>query len=439
MSSFRQQHMDLNWHELAGVDNNVPAVNASLSSKAALVGRVGTMMLSVGTGAWRVRAAMNKICRALGIVCSADIGLLTIVYTCIEKDESLTNEMTLRTTGVNTDKLTMLEHFADGFSEKAETNTVGQFLDELDKIEKAPAGHNAFSIASAAALACGCFTFLLGGGPVEMALAFFGSWVGQFVRKKLIERRITLLANIICSAAAACCVYMIGLTVAGLFGISDIHQSGYICSMLFVIPGFPLITGCFDLAKLEMRSGIERLTYAVIIITIATMTGWLTAMMLGFYPNTFPEYSVAPTIKLVIRLVTSFLAVYGFSFLFNSPRKLSALAGLVGMFANVIRLELIDFALVPVPVAAFIGTFTAGILATVIRKHAGYPRITITVPSIVIMVPGMYLYKAFYYLGQSGTTEAGKWISDAFLIIISISLGLITARMLTDTNFRKSS
>ena len=31
--------------------------------------------------------------------------------------------------------------------------------------------------------------------------------------------------------------------------------------MLFIIPGFPFITSGIDLAKLDLRSGLERLAY----------------------------------------------------------------------------------------------------------------------------------------------------------------------------------
>ena len=52
---------------------------------------------------------MNKISRALNITCNADIGLLSIEYTCIENGETYTNALSLNTTGVNTDKLNSLE------------------------------------------------------------------------------------------------------------------------------------------------------------------------------------------------------------------------------------------------------------------------------------------------------------------------------------------
>ena len=109
-----------------------------------------------------------------------------------------------------------------------------------------------------------------------MFCAFVGAGIGNFVRCKLGKHHFTLFLCIFVSVTSACLVY------AGLFevmklilGVSEQHEAGYICSMLFIIPGFPFITSGIDLVKLDMRSGLERLTYAIIIITVATMTAGL--------------------------------------------------------------------------------------------------------------------------------------------------------------------
>ena len=440
MSEFRNQHMSIQWHDIIDADNIVPASEASLKEKSSLVGRVGMMMLSVGTGAWRVRASMNKIARALHITCNADIGLLSIEYTCVDGSETYTNALSLSNTGINTDKLDALEFFADGFTERAGKYSVEQFHRILDKFQDLPANYKAINLALASALACCGFTFLLGGGIVEMILAFFGAGVGQFVRKKLLERHITLLANVTVGVAAACFTYVGLMKLAELvLNISEVHQAGYICSMLFIIPGFPLITGGIDLSKLDLRSGLERITYALIIIFTATLTGWLCALLCNFAPSDFEELTMSPVLRLVLRLVTSFCGVYGFSFLYNSKRKMAFTAGLIGMVANTIRLELIDFTDIPVSFAAFIGALSAGLIASAIKKKIGYPRITLTVPSIVIMVPGMFMYKGIYYIGLNDISQGGLWLSKAVLIVAALPLGLIFARILTDKNFRKSS
>lgn len=440
MSKFRKQHMTIDWHEMLDSDSCESAINANLKEKATLVGRVGLMMLSVGTGAWRVRASMNKISRALNIVCNADIGLLAIEFTCVENSESYTSALSLRTTGINTDKLNALEFFADEFGKRAEKYSVEQFHRILDKIQEMPMNYKAWNLMLASAIASCGFTFLLGGGIIEMILAFCGAGIGQFVRKKFIENHITLLANVTAGAAAACCTYVILFKLAELiFGISEVHQSGYICSMLFVIPGFPLITGGIDLAKLDLRSGIERIAYSVLIIAMATLTGWLTAMIFNFQPSDFAELKIDPYIKILFRMAASFFGVYGFSFLFNSTRKMAVTAGIIGMIANTLRLELIDFTNIPISAAAFIGAFSAGLFASLIKAKVGYPRITLTVPAIVIMVPGMFLYKGIYYIGLNDFDNGGMWLIKAILIITALPLGLIFARILTDKNFRKSS
>ncbi len=440
MSQFRKQHMPIAWHEIIESENNTPAINASLKEKATLVGRIGLMMLSVGTGAWRVRASMNKVSRALGITCTADIGLLAIAYTCIENGETYTNALSINTTGVNTDRLDYLENLTDSFQQKAGKYSVEQFHQILDKIQKLPPNYKAWNLGLASALACCAFTFLLGGGIVEMICAFFGAGVGNFIRKLLLEKHITLIANVSIGVASACCVYVLLLNLAEIIlGVSSVHQAGYICSMLFVIPGFPLITGGLDLAKLDLRSGLERITYALLIIVTATLTGWITATIFKFYPSEFTEMQISPILMLVLRLLTSFCGVYGFSLMFNSPRKMAFTAGIIGMIANTLRLEIIDFTSIPVSVAAFIGAFCAGLLASAIKKKIGFPRITITVPSIVIMVPGMFMYKGIYYMALNDIQTGALWLTKALLIVLALPLGLIFARILTDKNFRQSS
>jgi uncharacterized membrane protein YjjB (DUF3815 family) len=52
------------------------------------------------------------------------------------------------------------------------------------------------------------------------------------------------------------------------------------------------------------------------------------------------------------------------------------------------------------------------------------------------MVPGLYLYKAVYNLGNMDLSAASSWFASALLIIFALPLGLIFARILTDKTFR---
>ena len=434
----RKNHMDILWHEYtdAGGENR-PVTEASLTEKASIIGRVGIMLLSCGTGAWRVRSSMNTLAEVMGITCTADIGLMSIEYTCFDGEDGYTQALCLTNTGVNTSKLNRLEKFIRNFEKEGKHISGEQLHQLLDEIEKIHGLYSPVALGMAAALACGGFTFLLGGGPIEMLCAFIGAGVGNYVRCKLTKHHFTLFLCIVSSVSLACFTYAGFLKLAEiLWGISVQHEAGYICAMLFIIPGFPFITSGIDLAKMDMRSGMERLAYAILVILVATMAAWIMALILHLQPVDFPKICLTSEEQVIFRLLASFCGVFGFSIMFNSPPGLAAVAAGIGALANTLRLEFVDLTGMPPAVAAFIGALTAGILASLIKNRAGYPRISVTVPSIVIMVPGLYLYRGFYNLGMMSLSVSASWFASAMLIVMALPLGLIFARILTDRSFR---
>lgn len=380
---------------------------------------------------------MNTLAEVMGITCTADIGLMSIEYTCFDGEDGYTQALCLTNTGVNTSKLNRLEKFIRNFEKEGKHISGEQLHQLLDKIEEIHGLYSPVALGMAAALACGGFTFLLGGGPIEILCAFIGAGVGNYVRCKLTKHHFTLFLCIVSSVSLACFTYAGFLKLAEiLWGISVQHEAGYICAMLFIIPGFPFITSGIDLAKLDMRSGIERFAYAILVILVATMAAWIMALILHLQPVDFPKICLTSEEQVIFRLLASFCGVFGFSIMFNSPPGLAAVAAGIGAVANTLRLEFVDLTGMPPAVAAFIGALTAGILASLIKNRAGYPRISVTVPSIVIMVPGLYLYRGFYNLGMMSLSVSASWFASAMLIVMALPLGLIFARILTDRSFR---
>ena len=432
-----KNHMEIPWHDYTSDDSNTLIKESGLIEKASVIGRVGLIMLSCGTGAWRVRTSMNKLSKELHVTCTVDVGLMSIEFNCFDGKDCVSQSLSIANTGVNTSKLYRMEQFVDNFPKEDAHLTGEEIHKRLDEIEKIHTLYSPVKLGLAAALACCGFTFLLGGGPIEMLFAFIAAGVGNIVRTKLIKHHFTLFLNIAASISIACLVYAICFNVAeSVFGIAHVHEAGYICSMLFIIPGFPFITSGIDLAKLDLRSGLERLTYSIIIILVATMFAWIMALLLKLQPQDFTTIHMSKILLLVLRIITSFCGVFGFSIMFNSSIPMAATAACIGAVANTLRLELIDFTHMPYSVAAFIGALTAGLLASFIKSNNGYPRISLTVPSIVIMVPGLYLYRAIYNFGIMSLTEAVSWFSLAIMIIMALPLGLIFARILTDKTFR---
>lgn len=431
-------HMRIRWQDFFTSDNITPAKNATLAERSVIVGHIGMMLLSCGTGAWRVRSAMNTIARCLDMTCSTDIGLVSIEYTCVDADgKSYTQALSLPSTGVNTTKLDRMENFVSQFKKDNGNWTIGQIHNRLEEISTMKSQYAPWQVGLAAGLACAGFIFLLGGGIFEVICAFFGAGCGNYIRRKMIDRHLTILANITVAVAVACAVYVGSFYLIRLFyPVSLHHLDGYIGAMLFVIPGFPFITSGLDISKLDMRSGLERMAYAIMIIVVATAVGWVMALILNLHPQNFEKLGLTPLVLTLLRLVASFCGVFGFSIMFNSKITMATVAGISGAIANTLRLSLVDWSNVPPAVAAFIGAFVAGMLASIIRRKTGFPRIAITVPSIVIMVPGLYMYRAMFNLGLTSLNAGAFWMVQALMIVICLPLGLIAARILMDKDWR---
>ena len=129
-------HMRIPWHDYTRKSIGHPITEASLSEKASIIGRTGIMLLSCGTGAWRVRSSMNTLARELGITCTADIGLLSIEYTCIDGGNCYTESLCLFNTGVNTSKLYRMEEFVNKFAENCKKMSGDELHTLLDRIHE---------------------------------------------------------------------------------------------------------------------------------------------------------------------------------------------------------------------------------------------------------------------------------------------------------------
>lgn len=539
-------------------DWDKPIADAGIAAKASVIVRVGMLDLGAGTGSFRVREMMHRIAYPLNVHVRADVNLTDIQATCTDGKDRITEVVNLPTTGVNTERIWLLEHFADWFSVNLGTGSMYhretkvsaglmQHLDmrdasqvsadmakrlreerhharvaeraavedyeaalashgtasgggevnetvidalvkadgrgdtaseqaeqldlprgreraaggklaqpereitvrdvhkRLDMIERRKPLYSPALSGLASACACASFVFLLGGAPYDMIGAFVGAGLGQWLRRRLFAHHLNqFFVTFVCVAVAAfACVGT--LRLIGLFNpLALQHDTAYIGAMLFVIPGFPLITGGLDMAKIDFPSGVQRVMYVLCIILMATLAGWMIASLVHLNPQGFESPNLNPWVNGALRALFAFIGVWGFSMMFNSPQRMCLVAATIGMITDTLRLELVDYGLAP-EAGAFIGAMLAGLLASAWRSavrhgmlppHLGYPRICLTVPSIVIMVPGMYMYQAMFHLGQFETLLALDWAFRAFMVIICLPIGLAMARVITDKSWR---
>ncbi len=219
------------------------------------------------------------------------------------------------------------------------------------------------------------------------------------------------------------------LRLAGITAIQ--HESGYLSAVLFLIPGFALVTAALDLAKLDFSAGIARLVYGLMIVTSAALVVWGVSAAVGLRPQPVEPLSLAPVVLLALRLAASWVGVLGFALMFNSPWAMALGAASIGMVANVGRLELIGLGM-PTQAAAAAAALVVGLLAALVGPRLDVPTITVSVPAVVIMVPGVTAYRAVYYLSTGETIRALDYAVQACLVVLALAIGLAVARMLTD-------
>ena len=130
----------------------------TLSKKLLLFGRVGLIMLSCGTGAWRVRTSMNKLSKELGVTCTVDVGLMSIEFNCFDGNDCVSQSLSIANTGVNTSKLYRMEQFVDNFPNEEAYLTGEMIHKRLDDIEQIHTLYSPIILGLSAALACCGFT-----------------------------------------------------------------------------------------------------------------------------------------------------------------------------------------------------------------------------------------------------------------------------------------
>lgn len=393
--------------------------------------RVGRAMLSSGTGSYRVKSAMQQVARAFGLDRHQAHVTLTEITTTSHRGSVFRTEVAeVLTVGVNAHRLGELTTLANALRPGTTVEDVNR---ELDRIEAIPPLYRPLPNALFAAIACGAFAFLNDGGVVEVVGAFLGAGAGQYPRRYFLHRRFNQFAVTMMSAAVACLVYLGFVTAleAWLGEAASNHQAGFISAVLYLVPGFALVTGALDLAKMDFSAGVARTTYAMLILISAGLSVWSVSWVTGMSTEPVASLQIPLLVHVGLRLVASFLGVLGFALLFNSTMRMALGAAAIGMVANVLRLQLADVGMA-MQAATMVATLVVGLLAAVVAPRLQIPRITVSVPAVVIMVPGAAVYRAVVGLNNGDLDVAVTSGVQAVFVVICIAIGLAGARVLTD-------
>src|SRR5882757_1154076 len=395
--------------------------------------RFGASMLRAGTAAFRVREAMGAIARALRVEAIAvHITLDGMTATARRGTARVTLANEIGSLGVNAWRIGELERLA----RSAETGvSLRSVAAEIDAIEAECLLRSSSQMVAGVGAISGAFSYLNGGGPyVILASAICGA-LGHAVRMTLLRRRLNQYAVTALCAVVASGAYCLMASATSRAGLPVLHNAaGFVSSVLFLVPGFPMVAALLDLMQHQTLAGISRITNGVMLLAAATAGFSLIAAVAGLpaqMPSAPPLGEVA---ILLLRALASAVGACGFAILFNSSsRALWAIAGFAAI-GNELRLTLHD-AGVSLTFAAFIGALTVGLLASQVRRRLHESRIALTVPGIIMMLPGRDAFQAVVSFCQGDALAGLRSAVFGGFVVGALAAGLVAAHFVTERDW----
>lgn len=410
------------------------AAHNRLSHQSQVVLRLGTMLLSAGASSFRVKDGMARLARAVGIdELHAQVTYTEIAATAYANGTFRTELAEQRVMGVNADRIDQLNAFVKDLPEHMLVEEANAALDEIGR--KKPLYSTLIS-SLASGVACAGFCFLNKGGLVECLVVLLVAFFGQMTRKFCMKRRMNHFGVWMVCGVVAVLIYVGVVWALHSIGFVDAsHEAGVVSAVLFLVPGFPLVTSILDLIRQDFSAGISRGIYVAMLLVSSAVAVWATTTITHW--NVFPlagELHLSPAWMFIGRFFCTFIAAYGFAMLFNAPQRACALAALIGAVINTARLESQDFGLAWLAAVGFAAMF-AGLFAHAVSLRTRYSRVTLSVPAVVVMIPGVPLYRAVTAVQNGLVSDALDQIVTVCLVIAAIGVGLAVARMLTDRNW----
>jgi len=392
--------------------------------------RFGRLMLRSGDTAFRVHDSMNALAGRLGIEnLAVQIAIDGMTATARQGGELVTITCEIGPPGINAWRIAALERLA---RQGASGLTPRLLARELDAIEAAPPLRSIATVAIAIGLASGAFSYLNGGDALGTGMAVVAGGFGQALRALLLRQRgnqyaVTALVTVVTAS-----LYCAGIATLGATGFGPGHAAGFIFSVLFLVPGFPLVASLLDAFQHQPIAALSRLFYSVLILLAAAIGLSAVAAVAGLAATVAPPSppSIAP-LTLALRALASLLAGFGFAALYNSSARILLAVGVLSLLGNELRLALHDLGM-PLPPATFLGALLVGLLASLVEARLHEPRIAVTVPSIIIMTPGLYAFQTIVMLNQGEVLTAMQAAANFCFVVGAMAMGLAAARFMTE-------
>ncbi len=238
-------------------------------------------------------------------------------------------------------------------------------------------------------------------------------------------------------AVTAVCAFIAATLYCGVAALA--HRAGFaggrssvglVSSVLFLIPGFPLVTALLDQLQHETAAAVSRLAHAMMFVLTAALGLSVVIRLVGFSIEASAQRMFAKPLMIFGWAIASFCGGCGLAILYNGTWRNVLYVGVIALIGNELRLLLYDSG-VPLPLATFLGGLAVGLTASISGRWIREARVALTVPAAVMMVPGLYALETLVYFDRG---EILKGLSAGVLVgfvVGAIAFGLAAARFIS--------
>lgn len=214
---------------------------------------IGALLMSSGASTGRIRNTINRIAGSFGYHTELVINNRTILLTLMEDNkENFFNSMKRSSPhGVNFKLLSGISRLSWQVVE--DKLSVSQINDQINRLTALP-HYPRLVILILVGLAGSSFCRVAGGEPLDMLTVFIATFVGLFVRQETTRMGFN---SYMCIYFAA----FIASLIAGAavkFGMGYAHEQAFATSVLYLIPGVPLINTFSDMIEGNLQNAIIR-------------------------------------------------------------------------------------------------------------------------------------------------------------------------------------
>ncbi|MBO6178275.1 MAG: threonine/serine exporter family protein [Selenomonadaceae bacterium] len=386
---------------------------------------LGELLMRSGAAAERIRREVMRTAVYMGFSeeeVALHINYTTLMINLRTEETSYTAFKKCLSHGVNMEVIYAISKIVRmAVKENLPLNTFKTALERAEKGAERPIG--LFDV-TAAGLTCAGITKLFGGDWMAFIITAVASMFGYVVKKVMDKYKYNNLAS---TAVAAFVATSFALIIPNYI-ISMTPAYPMIAATLFLIPGVHLIHSVDDLLNNFIVTGMARMINTLLI--VGSMTFGLTLSLAIFNVQDFTKISITPESLYISQSVAAAIAGAGYATIFRVPERLVWLIALGGIIAVDIRnIMLVQYG-AGLPLATFIGASVLGLVAQKANHWFKTPSTIFTIPSVIILMPGVLIYRMLFSVQNITTIDAELLMTgirsgvEAGIVVVAIAVGV---------------